>query len=291
MIKQKIEKMTFSSGQQAALDYILQMEYQIEHMSVHDIAKASYTSASTVVRLAQKLGYQGFEEFKHEFLKELTYQDSHFQDINPNFPFQQNDSIQNIAGKITQLSKEAMDDTLSLITHDTLQKALQILKKAQVIHLSAISYPLLLGQMFQLNMNRLGKMVNIPLVIGEELFTLSTMKKEDCLLLISYSGQIENMIKLAQSAKAKGIPIIVITSLGDNQLKQYSDVVLYISTREKLYSKIGGFVNENSIKLILDILYSCYFQMDYEENIHRRIDISKQSEHNRFATYEVMKEE
>lgn len=71
---------------------------------------------------------------------------------------------------MTILTKESADDTLSLSKHDDLQKAVSLLHKARIIHLSAISYSLLLGQTFQLNMNRLGRLVNICPVEGEELF-------------------------------------------------------------------------------------------------------------------------
>ena len=120
---------------------------------------------------------------------------------------------------MTILTKESADDTLSLIKHDELQKAVSLLQKARIIHLSAISYSLLLGQTFQLNMNRLGKLVTICPVEGEELFMNNLIQKEDCLLMISYSGQIDQMLQLARLAKRKGVPIIVITSLGDNELK------------------------------------------------------------------------
>ena len=187
-------------------------------------------------------------------------------------------------------SKETLDDTLSLLKHDDLQKAVALLQKANIIHLSAISYSLLLGQTFQLNMNRLGKMVHICPIIGEELFMDNLIHEDDCLLMISYSGQIDSMIHLARLAKRKGVSIIVITSLGDNDLRKYGDVVLNISTREKLYSKIGGFVNENSIKLILDILYACYFELNYDDNLNKRINISKESETTRFSSLDIMKE-
>lgn len=85
--------------------------------------------------------------------------------------------------------------------------------------------------------------------------------------------------------------IIVISSLGQNELKQYADVTLHISTREKLYSKIKGYSNEMSILLILDILYSCYYALNYDDNNEKRKAISKVSELNRFSTLAVMKEE
>ena len=191
---------------------------------------------------------------------------------------------------MTTLSKETLDDTLSLLKHDDLQKAVALLQKANIIHLSAISYSLLLGQTFQLNMNRLGKMVHICPINGEELFMDNLIHEDDCLLMVSYSGQIDSMIHLARLAKRKGVSIIVVTSLGDNDLRKYGDVVLNISTREKLYSKIGGFVNENSIKLILDILYACYFELNYDDNLNKRINISKESETTRFSSLDIMKE-
>lgn len=170
------------------------------------------------------------------------------------------------------------------------KRLLHFYKNAKIIHLSAISYSLLLGQTFQLNMNRLGKMVHICPINGEELFMDNLIHEDDCLLMVSYSGQIDSMIHLARLAKRKGVSIIVITSLGDNDLRKYGDVVLNISTREKLYSKIGGFVNENSIKLILDILYACYFELNYDDNLNKRINISKESETTRFSSLDIMKE-
>ncbi len=55
--------------------------------------------------------------------------------------------------------------------------------------------------------------------------------------------------------------------------------------------KIAGYSNENSIKLILDILYSCYFNLMYDDNLARRIAISEQAEVGRESTLEIMKED
>lgn len=289
-IIQKLETICLSTSQSEVARYLLDKKLEIENMTIYELANKTYTSPATIVRLAKKLGYEGYESFKKDFLDEQKYILTHFKNIDPNFPFHKNDTIQAIASKMTILAKETAEDTLSLIKHDDLQKAVSLLQKAKVIHLSAISYSLLLGQTFQLNMNRLGKFVNICSVEGEELFMNNLIRKEDCLLMISYSGQIDQMIQLAHLAKRKGVPVIVITSLGDNELKKYGDVVLNISTREKLYSKIGGFVNENSIKLILDVLYACYFELDYDNSLNKRINISKECETTRFSSLDIMTE-
>ena len=170
--------------------FIIQ-KLEIEKMTIQELAHQTYTSPATIIRLAKKLGY---EAFKKDFLEEQKYILTYFNHIDPNFPFTKNDTIQTIASKMTTLSKETLDDTLSLLKHDDLQKA-------NIIHFSAISYSLLLGQTFQLNMNRLGKMVHICPISGEELFMDNLIHEDDCLLMISYSGQIDSMIHLARLAK------------------------------------------------------------------------------------------
>lgn len=89
----------------------------------------TYTSPATIIRLAKKLGYEGYEALKKDFLEEQKYILTHFNHIDPNFPFTKNDTIQTIASKMTTLSKETLDDTLSLLKHDDLQRLLHFYKK------------------------------------------------------------------------------------------------------------------------------------------------------------------
>lgn len=290
LIQQKLERVHLSDAQKQALDYIFSQRQKIKEMNITDVARASYTSTATIVRLAKKLGFVGYEELKNSYLQEVEYMDSHFDKMNPNFPFEKDEPIQRIAAKITNLSIETAQDTLKLVQHDSLQKAVQTLVRAKNIHLAAISYSLLLGQIFRLDMMRIGRNVNVCDINGEELFMENVIQKDDCVLFISYSGEIEKLCLLARRVKEKGAKVITITSIGDNTLKKYSDVILEVSTREKLYSKIKGYSNENSIKLVLDILYSCFFQMEYENNREKRLHISASSEVGRTSEVDILKE-
>ena len=44
--------------------YILQHRTAVRHSSIHELAKACHVSTTTIVRFAQKLGLDGFGEFK-----------------------------------------------------------------------------------------------------------------------------------------------------------------------------------------------------------------------------------
>ena len=172
LIEQKIERARLSQSQQLIADYLLEKRSNIKDMTIKELAVATYTSTGTIIRLAKKLGYHGYEDFKADFLKEVYYLDTHFKNIDPNFP----------------LAQETLSDTLALLEHDNLQKALRIMQKANQIHLAAISYSLLLGQIFKLDMLRIGKNVNICNTNGEELFLPAVIKNNDFIIYVVWLG-------------------------------------------------------------------------------------------------------
>ncbi len=292
LLREKFEKMTnLSEGQKSILQYMCDHSQEIASMTIKELAQATYTSPATLIRVSKKLGYNGFDELKKDFLTEENYINTHFQKIDPNYPFLATDNYMTIASKITTLAKETADDTLSLIDFYTLQKAVKLFLKAEKIHLTAISFPLIYGRDFQLKLRRIGKNVEIVDLLGEQLYAAPIINKTDCALMISYSGEtplIRQMIKIYQQ---KNVPIIAITGVGSSTLRSAADVSLSVTTREKLYSKISGYSNLFSIKLILDILYSCIFKENYDTNLENKKSLSKLAEPGRFSTSEVLRED
>lgn len=291
LLKERIENTPhLTENQQAVLTYMFANPHEIADMTLKEIAQMSFTSPATLIRLSKNLGYDGFEELRRDFLKEQEYINHNYQSIDANFPFQSNDNYMAIASKLATLTKETADDTLSLLEFKDLKKAVAILLNAEKIHLTAISFPLLYGYDFQLKMRRIGKLVEIADLLGEQLYADPIIHPGDCALIISYSGETPVIRQMIRLYKKKQIPIVAITSLGDSTLRRNADVSLCVTTREKLYSKIEGFSNGVSIHLLLDILYSCVFKENYETNLQNKMNLSKHSEPGRFATYDVMKE-
>lgn len=289
-----IEKMKrgdgFTDNQKLIIDYMLDKIQEIETMTLKELAEKTYTSPASFVRVAKKMGYDGFEQFKAAFLEEQKYLNTHFQKIDCNLPFGPHDNYITIANRIAVLEKETIDDTLSLINLKSLKAAVNVMKMAEAIHISAISYPLLYARDFQLKMRRIGKRVEITEVVGEQLYTAPIIGKNDCAVIISYSGETPLNIDMMKLFKRKEIPIIAITSLGDNTVRKNADIVLDMTTREKLYSKIAGYTNEVSIKLLLDILYSCYFSSEYHQFLSYKKSLSKNSEPGRYSNTDILKE-
>ena len=110
-------------------------------------------------------------------------------------------------------------------------------------------------------------------------FILNMFSADDCCIFVSYSGETFELFDVRELKRKHGFSTISITSVGDNSLQKYCDCNLFLSTREKLYSKIGHFVSNESIHYILDVLYACLFKMDYEKNWKRKLQFSKRIDH------------
>lgn len=292
LLEQRIKNLKHMSlSQQIIGDFILEKRYQIKEMSTRDIAKMTYTSSATVVRFAKKLGYEGFNDLKNDYLNELYYIDTHFNHVDANFPFNKNNSLTEIAGKINNLYKETIDDSLSLIDFEQLQKAIEIMQASATIHIFGLGSSLLFGKRFKYQMTRIKKRVEIETLAGEYGFNINLVYQDDCAIIISYSGESTTVINHAKLLKEKKIPIIAITSLGDNHLKEYADIILHITTREKQYSKIGNFSSEYSIQYLLDLLYTGFFALNYDQNLDNKIQLSKTIEKCRHPQSNIIKED
>lgn len=199
-------------------------------LSEHGRAGAAFASPSTLVRIAHKMDFKGWNELKEAFLKEEEYFQSHFQEIDANLPFQRGDNIMSIAAKIGALKKEAIDDTRSLLSHDDLQKALLIMRKASYIGVYGASNNLIISREFQYNMNRIGRRVDLCQLQGEIVYTAYLAEKNSCALVISYSGETPILIRAVEVLKLHGIPVVVITNIGESRLSKMADCVLRIDS-------------------------------------------------------------
>ncbi|WP_270832244.1 MurR/RpiR family transcriptional regulator [Faecalibacillus intestinalis] len=279
LISDKLKTFDFTDSEKEIVKYFLNQKEEIENKSTREISKKLYCSPSSIIRLCQKLGFTGFEEFKKMYIEELHYLDSNFSSINPSIPFLTEDNIQTISNKMCSLYHEIIDDTHSLLNHDVLRKSLNLLKNNKNIYIISSSSQNDLASTFRDKMARIGKHVNIYQHIDEPYYEACYLNKGDaCFLLISYTGETQNCIRMARKLNERNIDFITITSFGTNTLSSLSHCILHVSTREKIRNNLGTFSMNLSTLYLLDLLYSMYFSLNYEENKKKKIEISDEYE-------------
>nr|WIF88743.1 hypothetical protein QOL21_01560 [Acholeplasma laidlawii] len=68
MLNMLKNKEALSMAERIVLDYLIENKTSLKDFSVEKIAEAAYTSPASVVRMCKKLGYNGFKDFKIDFI-------------------------------------------------------------------------------------------------------------------------------------------------------------------------------------------------------------------------------
>lgn len=290
LITEKLETYHFSPSEAIIVDFVLKKNHQLQHLTTTQIAEETFSSKSTLVRVAQKLNFSGWKEFKEAYLAELNYLDKTLNYVDANYPFSRYDSLSRIAHKLAKLKQEVITETLDLLEPEKLEAAINLLNQASTIHIFAVSNNLLLTKEFALQLSRIQKDVRVHDLHLEVNFGAYLAKPDSCAIVISYSGETKNLLHTAEILKSKNIPILLLTSLGENRTTKYANIVLRLSTREKLYSKISSFATDESILYLLDTLYAGLFSLNYDQNLAIRKEASKLIETERGASSSILQE-
>lgn len=271
-------ELEFSESEKEIAKYILNHGEAVLSMSVKELAKHTYTSPATIVRLCKKIGLEGYNDFKIKYSAELQYDLQHTDRIDVNFPFQKDDSHPLICHKLASLSQEVIADTVKLIDFNQLHQIVDLIYHYSTIDIYGSGNSLLAAMSFQHKMMRISRDVNLRVLHGEQIFMSYNTNPDRIGMIISYSGETNEVIQIAQTLKEKKTPLIVLTSIGDNRLSHYADYILNIGSREKIFTKIAPFASQISMEYLLNVIFSCLFQKDYEQNIQNKVGYDKKND-------------
>ncbi|MBP1047781.1 MurR/RpiR family transcriptional regulator [Enterococcus sp. BWM-S5] len=291
---QRIEEAAFkqNDARRTIGEFILEHRDQLQELSMEEIAQQTYTSKPTLVRFAKYFDYSGWMEFMYAFTHEVAYHDENaYADVDPNFPFSEKDNSLEMIESLVNLKVQSIKDTVSLLALDDLNKAAEIIKNSENTVIYGTSPNYYYGELFKRNLLTINKKAFMS-KSGESGIISHTLTSNDCAVIISYSGNTpdENPVNNVKILRKNNVPIISITSGGKNYLRDHSNVVLNISSKEKLYSKISNYATQESILFILEVLYSKIFALDYEENKNRKISNSKLLESKRTSNFKDLAE-
>ena len=248
-------------------EYLLKEKTALRDMSMQEIANKTFTSKATLTRFAKKAGYSGWIEFFADFMNECQYFERHFTDVDPNIPFSETDSTREMIRKICQIQMESLKDTIDQMNFDDIEKAGELLLNSRRIAIFAMTPNSFLGDLFKRKMESIHMLIHLA-NSDEGGMIANSLDQNDCAIIVSYSGNNPTRVPMRYIAglKEKNVPILGITSQGDNYLRQNSDICLTISSRERLYTKIANFTTEESIQFIFNAIFSYCFSKNYKEN-------------------------
>ena len=224
---------------QAIATHVLENPQDMALDTVARIGKAAGVQPSALVRFAQALGYGGFSELQRVFRSRLVERSNHYPGLrNYRERIEQFRGGQARSGPGGVLSQFVADGIASLeqlhahVAPADLQAAVKLLAAAQTIHVLGhrrsfpvayyLSYALTQLELRAPLLDSVGGMLREPArLIGPK----------DALLVVSFKNYTPEVVDVAQSCKARKVPIVAITDNALSPLVRTASVCFQIEDK------------------------------------------------------------
>ena len=239
MILDEMLKSSKLTGQEReVLDFISNNPQRVLGMTVHEVAKASFSSPSTVIRLCQKAGVSGFTEFKYKLATELPTIIELDDDLKSN-GFNGNEASREVLDRIEIVHRNSLKYTKNIFNTELLNRVASLLKTADRIEIygDGLNYPL--AQLFCLNFQEVG-------VEAEAYDSLNLMhakvyrnrKVSPLAFILTHTGNNEHMYSIAKKLKAEDYKIVVVCDSVKRSICRLCDETMVIKTTKTRWNLV-----------------------------------------------------
>lgn len=259
----------FSETEREVAGYVLERREQVLGMTIGQLASAAYASNPTIVRLCRKLGVSGFREFKIVLSSELERSAGQEQ-IDANKPFGLQESPDAIARRIAELTQATVREGAELLQGAELDATAAMLDNARHVYLFGTGDSMVRALSFQGKLLKINRLVQVSNLMQEQGYYAYNASAGDCAVFITYHGRQPGYADYAATMKKNGVGLIVITANSEGELAELCDIVLPLPLSEDPIGKIATFSSQISIDYVLNVLYSCLFNLRYEHHFEMK---------------------
>lgn len=223
--------------QQLVARYILDHLPDLPFLSVPELSERSGVSEATVVRFAQRVGYEGFADLKADLMAGVRARMAPgvTEDTWAHRP--EGDPLE----AIVELEVKNIKTTIQRQDREDLERAVEILSQARALYAFGlgISYPLCqLGVYLFSHIGLRAQMV--PTSYSSPLEPLVGLSKEDALLVMAFPPYSKATTKVAVYAREHHVPLIAITDRASAPIAREADAVLLARGDNLLLSYAAG---------------------------------------------------
>jgi RpiR family carbohydrate utilization transcriptional regulator len=251
------------TAEQRVADFILKHAEELIYLTVTELAERTQTSESTVVRLCQKIGYKGYQEFKIMLARDLVGPtETVYEQIDST------DSLESLKTKVFQANAQALKDTIEVLSDEELGRAVAAIQQARRVEIYGIggSAPLALDAYHKFM--KLG--ICAVWLNDSDLMAMSSslLAAGDVALGISHTGASRDVCDAMENAQNAGATTICITHRATSPITKVSNVKLFTAAKETAF---GSDATSSRIAQlsIIDVLYAGIANQDYDHALAR----------------------
>lgn len=261
---------SFSKTELKLANYILDRPEKVINMSIKELSEEAGVSSASIVRFCKYIGVDGYSNLKIQ----LSYNISSIKDKSYS-EIEKGEDADLIINKLELRLNHAINGTKKLINHKTLKEIINLLYNAKQIQVFGIGASSLVASDIYQKFIRLGLSIIYNTDYHLAVTSLSVSKPDTIFIGISHSGKTNEIIKLLNIAKNRGLKSIAITSEESSQVGQTADYIILTEKTGESTIRTAATISLITQLFIVDIIFFNYLSKYYDETVDN-IKISKQ---------------
>jgi glucokinase len=236
-----------SPAERRVADHVLGHPRAVLSGPIAEIARAAQVSQPTVIRFCRSLGCEGLSDFKLRLASGLsgTIPLTHTQVTGT-------DSMLELGVKVLGNTASAILQVREQLNRDTLARAVDLLAAAGRIDFFAVGHYGVVADDAQFKFLRFGVPSTAYTDPRLQVLAANVLRPTDAVVIISSSGRIDDLLAVADTARARGAAVLAITA-SQSPLSRKADVALIVDHVEDLATHVP-MVSRILHLLVIDIL-------------------------------------
>jgi glucokinase len=228
-------------------EHVLARPRDVLNEPIAEIARAAQVSQPTVIRFCRSLGCEGLSDFKLRLASGLTgtVPVTHTQ-------VRFDDSTVELSAKVLGNTASAILDLRSALNREMTERAIDLLTKAGRIEFFALGHYSVVASDAQYKFLRFGISCGAQTDPRLQPLAAKVLKPGDVAVLISSSGQLPELLEVAEAARARGARVVAITA-SQSPLARKADAALIVDHVEDVTTHLP-MVSRILHLLVIDIL-------------------------------------
>lgn len=237
--------------------YIISKRGEVLDQNISDVARATGSSSSAVTRLCKSLDISGFAQMKLMLARDV-FAESEETDEDDN-----SIKIDPILNNTIISSIETLKDLRNTISPETIKKAIGMILKAKYINVFGAGLSNSIAYDFSHKLLRLGFACGSAQSSQIQALLANNMKPDMLGIIVSHSGNTQEMVSIAKLLKRHGVPLIGLTCNSEGKIAALCDIVLLSTPSEPLYRQ-GASSSRIAQLAVIDMVFSTIVSQDTE---------------------------
>lgn len=250
-------------------DHIMHQRHDCQYMSISELAEECEVADATISRFCRRLGLPGYNAFKLELARASMAARTGLQRA-PVSPAA--DGFSALCKQVLGENISALEQTFRLVDPDQLMRAVELIERSRrVVCMGQGGSMVLAQEAWTLFSMVSSKFVYVP-DSHLQINTLAVMEADEAVLYFSYSGSTRDLQDALEVARARRVPMILVSRFPKSPGGQQADVVLQCGVNESPLQP-GSVSARMAQLLILDLLFQqlCSRNQDQVDEYRARI--------------------